>query len=291
MQYRVRMRKISFFQVVALALFLVVGCSRPEEKNDIVYLGAQEDGRAFQEERADVAAPPPKNSLPQAKLPETRVKVDRPLKKEQAAVKKTKKGVLPSSFDARRKRLTIVLDPGHGGFDFGAQKKGSDEKDLNLKTALAVRKILANMGYTVVMTRARDEYISLQKRAEIANKAKSQLLVSIHYNAAASEEANGIEIFCPSKAESWRLKRSKQLAQKALAKLIGATDANSRGVKEANFCVIREARMPSILIECGFITNEKERKLINSEVYQNKIAESIAEAIHQYFSETTAAIY
>lgn len=178
---------------------------------------------------------------------------------------------------------TIVIDPGHGGYDMGACARFCEEKDICLRTGLMLRKNLEQMGYHVIMTRTRDEFIPLKKRAEIANTNRSQVLVSLHFNSAKNESANGIEIFYSPKAEPWRLKRSKMLAQTVLAKMLSQTGANSRGVKTGNFCVIRDTHMPAILIEGGFITNEAELKQINDDRYLSKIASAIADALDIYF--------
>lgn len=184
---------------------------------------------------------------------------------------------------ARHTMPIIVVDPGHGNFDVGTRNDLCEEKTLALNTALFVRKELVKKGYRVVMTRSRDEFVALKKRAQIANDLKSQVLVSIHYNAAHNKDAHGIEIFYHKNAKPWKLKRSKLLAQTILRKMLSNTGAFSRGIKEGNLCVIRETNMPSVLVECGFITNEKEcRKIINPD-YQKTIARSIAAGLDEYF--------
>ena len=94
----------------------------------------------------------------------------------------------------------VVIDPGHGKFDLGTHNDLCEEKALALNTSLYVKSELVKRGYRVVMTRARDEFVALKKRAQIANDLKSQVLVSIHYNAAHNKDAHGIEIFYPKKA-------------------------------------------------------------------------------------------
>lgn len=193
-----------------------------------------------------------------------------------------------SKTQAFKKRMAplIVVDAGHGGFNLGAREGGLEEKTLCLQTALLLREKLECRGYRVLMTRRLDEYIPLQKRAEIANQAKCQAFVSIHYNSSPNTKAHGIEIFYPEKTEPWRAKKSKDLAQVVLKEVLKKTEAKSRGVKTANFCVIREAHMPSILVEGGFLTNKEERKKIgNGIVYMNSLAEAIALGIDEYFME------
>lgn len=183
-----------------------------------------------------------------------------------------------------KKGLQIVIDPGHGGFEGGAHANGTDEKDLCLRIGMLLRSRLEHKGYHVIMTRTRDEHVPLKKRAEIANQSKSQVLLSLHFNAAKSKSAKGIEIFYVSKTENTRAKKSKLLAQMILSKLLSNTGAESRGVKEGNLCVIRETHMPSVLIEGGFMTNDEELKKIRDERYLDKLAEGISEGLDQYFS-------
>jgi len=179
----------------------------------------------------------------------------------------------------------IVIDAGHGGFDLGAHSKVCEEKDVCLKTAQLVKKYLLQKGYRVVMTRTRDEFIPLKKRAQIANLSQSQLLVSVHYNAAKSEKASGVEVFYYDEAEPWRAQRSKQVAHLVLNNITSNTGAHSRGVKGGNFCVIRETKMPSILVEGGFITNPNERSKLCDTKYIDTLAIALADGVDQYFKK------
>jgi len=196
---------------------------------------------------------------------------------------------LDQTYESRAKKSSrkftpvVVIDPGHGGFDLGAHTNFCEEKEACLRTAHYLRRHLEKRGYRVIMTRNRDEYLPLKTRAKIANDAKCQVLVSLHYNAAQSSKAHGLEVFYFPKAEPWRKKRSKQLAAILLDKLLTQTGALSRGVKEGNFCVIRETDMPSVLVEGGFITNEIEQKKIKDDRYLNKIAVAIANGLDHYF--------
>lgn len=183
----------------------------------------------------------------------------------------------------QEKKQIILIDPGHGANDEGAKMYGNMEKNLCLLTALHLRNILQAKGYQIVLTRAQDEYVTLDKRVEIANQSKCALFVSIHYNAAKSKEASGVEIFYP-KVQDDRQVPSKKLAQNVLNKLITKTGAKSRGIKAGNFHVIRETKMPAILVEGGFMTHPIEGQLLSSLNYIQKISEGIAEGIENFFS-------
>jgi N-acetylmuramoyl-L-alanine amidase len=184
-------------------------------------------------------------------------------------------------------RPQIVIDAGHGGFDLGAHSRVCEEKEVCLKTAERVKKHLLQRGYRVVMTRTRDEFVPLKKRAQIANLSQSQLLVSVHYNAAKNQEASGIEVYYYNQGEPWKAKCSKQVAELVLNKIVTDTGAHSRGVKGGNFCVIRETKMPSILVEGGFLTNPTERNKLCDSKYIDTLALALADGIDQYFKKSS----
>lgn len=182
----------------------------------------------------------------------------------------------------------IVVDPGHGGHDTGTQsisKPRYQEKSLNLVTANFVRGFLEQLGYQVFMTREEDVFISLDRRAQMANEKKPALFVSIHYNSAPSAEAQGVEVFFyPSKEQKERVLKSKRLAHAVLKNVLTHTKANSRGVKQANYAVIRETTMPAILVEGGFVTNEAELQNLKDPTYLKRLAWGIVEGIEEYLS-------
>jgi len=176
----------------------------------------------------------------------------------------------------------IVLDAGHGGFDLGASSHSVIEKILCLSTAQLLKKQLNTLGYRVVLTRTRDVFLSLKQRTAIANKVRGKLFLSIHYNAAKSVSASGIEVYYYESGDAHRARESKKLATTVLSRMLQQTGALSRGVKRGNFHVIRETTMPAILIEGGFITNRAERTLISDLKYREKLAKSIADGVDRY---------
>lgn len=181
---------------------------------------------------------------------------------------------------------TILIDIGHGGTDLGTRANAPfcEEKRVCLQTGRLVKKYLDQLGYRAIMTRTTDRFISLQRRVEMADQARASLFVSIHYNAAPSTEAKGIEIFyCDAKEQKVRSSASKKLAEIILSRVIRRTSANSRGVKRGNFFVIRETSMPAVIVEGGFISNPEERRLLKDHEYIDKIARGIAEGIDQYY--------
>lgn len=178
----------------------------------------------------------------------------------------------------------IVIDPGHGGFDIGANVQSVQEKALALRTAALAKKYLNDIGYRVILTRSRDVFIPLKKRTSIANDTKSKLFVSVHYNAHKNPQAKGIEVYFYQKSSKWRTGCSKKLAENVLSRLLARTGAVSRGVKHGNFHVIRETSMPAILVEGGFITHPQERDRLKERKYIDQIAQAIAEGVDKYFN-------
>lgn len=180
----------------------------------------------------------------------------------------------------------IVIDPGHGGKDFGTYSRKTpryQEKHLNLSTAFMLRNFLNQLGYDVVLTRESDHFVALDKRAEFANEQNPRLFISLHYNSAPNKEAEGIEIYYYRSQSDWtRSSSSRKLAQAINKGIIKNAEAKSRGVKHGDLAVIRLTNMPAVLIEGGFLTNENELSKIKTASYLKKIAWGIALGINDY---------
>lgn len=173
--------------------------------------------------------------------------------------------------------MKIILDAGHGGKDPGAIGGNLQEKDLALAI---VQKIAARcLPLDVCLTRKNDAFVSINERAKIANTLNADCFVSIHMNAAANENAHGIETLCYSeKGDSYKLANMMQAA------LIKATGAENRGIKiRPDLGVLRGTKMTAILIECGFISNTLERTKLASAEYQDKIAQTVAAVLKYVF--------
>ena len=179
---------------------------------------------------------------------------------------------------------TICIDAGHGGTDSGAvdpiqtskgDKINTLEKVLNRKVADKTIKKLKELGFKVIETRAGDTTMSLNDRVKIANNANVDMFISIHFNAA-SPGAHGIETF---KYRNTKNPVSHKLAENVHKQLIQNTKLYDRGVKESGFYVIKYTNMPAILVELGFITNDKEEKTINDNKFLEKCANSIVNGI------------
>ena len=192
-------------------------------------------------------------------------------------------GTLPPPEGFKTQKPLIYLDPGHGGLDLGALIKSPyiEEKKICLTTAHLTKRYLEQMGYRVSMTRSRDFFVPLEKRVNLANKARAGIYVCIHYNSCPNDSADGIEVYYTDEKNKRSL-GSKKLASSVLTNTVSRTSAKSRGVKRANFFVTRQTKMPSILIEAGFLTNSEERAKIKQRDYIDKIAKGIAEGIDKF---------
>jgi N-acetylmuramoyl-L-alanine amidase len=186
-------------------------------------------------------------------------------------------------------KRVVMIDPGHGGEDFGTHSETPpryEEKCVNLATACYLKNFLEQKKFKVLMTRTSDTFVTLEARSKKANEEKPDIYVSIHYNSAPSAKAEGVEVFYfKTKVDEKRTASSKFLGERVLSQILQKTDAKSRGVKHGDFSVIRETKMPAILVEGGFLTNPQEMEKLKETAYLKKIANGIAEGILEYFKE------
>ncbi len=194
---------------------------------------------------------------------------------------------------------TIVIDPGHGGFDSGALGNNLQEKDLTLAIGLQTGAQLAAQGAHIVFTRTSDVTVGspgditggLATRSAMANAAHANLYISIHANSLNDPGYAGVMTFYGSKdgyidnvsRSPALVSQSHLLAQDVQVGVVHQTGAIDRGVQSADFYVLGNTSMPSILIETGFITNANEANALNSRGYQAKIASGIVSGVERFF--------
>lgn len=187
-----------------------------------------------------------------------------------------------------RSQYVAYIDPGHGGYDPGTSGNGIIEKDLVLKIALSVKSKLEAKGIKVIMSRTTDTYVSLEDRSKGANQANPDIFISIHVNSAGAVSASGIETYYYKGID-------KDLAESLQSKLISYTGAKDRGAKFENFHVVRETKMPSSLVEIGFLTNVNEANNMKSSSYQEKLSNAIVDGAVDYLNDmnpiTASRIY
>lgn len=170
----------------------------------------------------------------------------------------------------------IFIDPGHGAHDPGAVGKRSKEKDNVLTVGLRLKTLLESAGHTVKMSRSTDVFIELSDRAKVANAWRADYFISLHNNSATSN-VSGFETFIFDGAVSAATSKLQVAIHNAIATKIGIKD---RGKKRANYAVLRESKMPAVLIEYGFISNTGDESILINKVEQ--LAQWTAQGITAY---------
>lgn len=205
----------------------------------------------------------------------------------------------------KRPVLGVVVDPGHGGGDYGTRAaRGLSEKAANLDVSKRLVGMLEGAGIPWVLTRTKDRYVDHGVRAALADDRPGYIFVSIHFNEDSSRETAGWETYCLSpqyapstssggtlrgdERESWpgnEFDHHNFLLTQAIHKaaVLGKTNAPSdRGLKRARFKVLRLARAPSVLVEGGFMSNPREAALLKTEAYRDQVARWVFEGIMAY---------
>ena len=221
-----------------------------------------------------------------------------------------------------RKIEKIVLDAGHGGKDPGAvgRVRGTEEKGLTLDIVKRLKTRLEKQGYSVILTRDSDDYVTLGERSKLANRSRADLFISIHVNSAPNRGACGLETYFLSEAKTdWEravaarenaeldsgpggngfgpgdlgliladlaqneyLHESSELAGQVQAQAAPFARIKDRGVRQANFYVLRNDYMPAVLVECGFLSNKSEEKLLRQPQHREKLAEGIFRGVQGF---------
>ncbi len=172
----------------------------------------------------------------------------------------------------------VIIDAGHGGHDPGAPSViGLKEKDVNLRVAAKVARLLEQRGVAVVMTRWKDEYVEKDERAAIGNRRNAALFVSIHADSAPSSSAQGFTIYVAAgaSAESYR-------AAHAINQAMEKTGQNNRGVREENYRVLMKSNGPAVLIELGYLSNTEDATRLSDDRFRDRLAQAIADGIQTY---------
>ncbi|MBI3321919.1 MAG: N-acetylmuramoyl-L-alanine amidase [Candidatus Omnitrophica bacterium] len=215
---------------------------------------------------------------------------------------------------------TVVIDAGNGGDDPGTSHFGLKEKHLALDIVRRLRGCLQDAGLTVVMTRETDRFIPLSGRPAVANRLQADLFLSVHINANRNRRVSGIEVYYPRTSEVsadaqwppavspeeigtpsttvkqvlWDLVlrrtrfQSRHLAASICRAMRQGLQAPCRGTKPARFVVLREAWMPAVLVEVGYVTNQQEASRLRDAAYRQAAAQAIAEGIVAYVRDVGA---
>lgn len=189
----------------------------------------------------------------------------------------------------------IVVDAGHGGDDPGKIGiNGTLEKDINLIIALKLKDLLESQGYEVILTRETGDGLyqsgtknmkveDMQKRCGIISEAMPIFTVSIHQNSYPEEYVKGAQVFYYGQS-----KEGEQLAKKIQNSMIARLDPENHRAEKANesYYLLKKTPTPTVIVECGFLSNSEEAELLNTEVYQDKVAWAVMMGILQYLNES-----
>ena len=206
---------------------------------------------------------------------------------------------------------TIMIDPGHGGRDPGHRNTRLKlvEKTYTLDVAKRLERLLAAQGLKVVLTRKDDRYVSLDARAAMANRLKPDLFISIHFNGVSSRSVVGAETYVmtphgdrstPQREGDRSMVRTRYpanrhdhwnavLGYQLHRAVVQGTGAHDRGLKRFRYSVLRSVECPAVLVEAGFLSNDREGRKIASAAYRQTIAESIATGIKAHRELRTRA--
>lgn len=184
------------------------------------------------------------------------------------------------------KILKIGIDPGHGGKDPGAiGPSGLREKDVNLSVALKIQSILTSAGHQVFITRTSDEDMSLVERTDLLNQAKCDIAVSIHTNSFNKPDPKYISVFIQGFGGE-----AEKLARGIQPHLVEATSWLSGGVRVSNLHMTRETKMPTAVVEMGFISNPVQEKQLADPAFRQKLAGAVAAGILDYAGKEDPAV-
>jgi N-acetylmuramoyl-L-alanine amidase len=166
-----------------------------------------------------------------------------------------------------------VLDAGHGGHDSGTTSRyAGREKDATLDVVMRLRPKVQSAGFRTVLTRSGDTFIPLDTRAAISNRQDNVIFVSVHFNDTRRSNIRGTEVYFNSQC-------SAGIARNILNQIAAIPGASSRGIRTANYRVLRKAKYPAVLVECGYFSNPFEGRRCGSGTYREQLAEAIARGI------------
>ncbi len=184
----------------------------------------------------------------------------------------------------------IVLDAGHGGFDPGkVAENGTEEKAINLEIMRLLQGYLEQSGAVVTVTRSEDEALANRKNADLKSRllivkdSSPDLFVSIHQNSYPSPEVRGAQVFYYKNSES-----GKRLAANIQQRLKKSAIAENKRIEKPNgsYYILKNSKVPSVIVECGFLSNPPENAALNTPEYQKRTAWAIYMGITDYFSDS-----
>ncbi|HBI6909802.1 TPA: N-acetylmuramoyl-L-alanine amidase CwlD [Clostridium perfringens] len=197
--------------------------------------------------------------------------------------------------NAEENNKVIVIDPGHGGIDGGAKSEnGVIEKDINLSISLKTKAALESKGYKVIMTRSEDVGLytegkkvrekkieDLGNRVKIKKENKCDAFISIHQNMFPQKNCKGAQVWSANNEPSQKLGK---IIQQKFKEEVDQNNKREAKVAKKEYKILNDGyEGASVIVECGFLSNPEECELLGKEGYQNKIANTLANAIDEYF--------
>ena len=179
----------------------------------------------------------------------------------------------------------VILDPGHGGIDAGKiGVNNAEEKEINLKISLKIKKLLTEDGISVVMTRSDNDRLGdtqkadLKERVRIMNEKHPVLAVSIHQNSYEGAEVRGPQVFYYTDSDAGR--SAARILQEELNRIDPVYSREAKG--NSSYYILKNAEVPVVIVECGFLSNVEEEELLISDEYQDTVAGAVSEGIKKY---------
>lgn len=175
------------------------------------------------------------------------------------------------------RQIHVVIDAGHGGNDFGAKSGDFLEKDITAQFSERLKELNTDKDVVLHFTRTGDDAVNLVERTAFINEIKPDLVLSLHVNYNQRPEPNGIEIYTPATGEN--IDHSAALAKVLAAALESKNNLKLRGIKTAPFHILKNANVPAMTLELGFLSNPDDLKYLTNESHQKQIANTILDFI------------
>ncbi|AUG58451.1 MAG TPA: N-acetylmuramoyl-L-alanine amidase CwlD [Ruminiclostridium sp.] len=201
--------------------------------------------------------------------------------------------------NAKSLKRTVIIDPGHGGEDPGAVGDNIQlkEKDINLIIGKRLKELLMEDGFNVIMTREEDGLLykegtkgytnkrrqDLLNRKKIMDESEADIVVSIHMNKFPQSQYHGAQTFFPKNSEE--SKRLAQCIQRSLRDMVDPENKREALVKDTETLILKNIKKPTVIVECGFLSNAEEEQKLSTQEYQEKLAAAIKEGIKKYYGE------
>ena len=187
-------------------------------------------------------------------------------------------GLFSTSLMAQNSTKTYVIDAGHGGFDKGSNNGNIVESEYSLELAQKIQQLAKKKNINVILTRDGNDNLDLQARVDKMHELNPELVISLHLNNASDRDKKGAEVFIKNdNTDANTEKIGTELAQ-----LVSMNSIENRGLKKANFKILRDSKKPTFLIELGFASNPSDAETLKSAHHKNQLAEKIVQFLENY---------